>query len=550
MNYVSIQQSHNDNSLEIFINGEAVSSYSDLNAISKHNFFDFSKRLFGLLDNEIFDEYEVEYKGTPFQCSILQAQKTKSNLCKLVKYMSDDFSECLKTQINSYKAICKRNGIYFSYDKSIKIFSEIENNFLRQFDDFETRDIQIADVCILRQPCSNVKNGSLCFIVGSEYGVEESSEQKIIRFPALDFKSLAEFIEFEYIIKPELYYMQNKLEYAELDKKDRMRFDYIKTGKPSFYLNGFPEKCDQGSLISFEFLSFPENEYHIIVENNGIAKFEGNVIHALQAGFTNVAVINSKGERFRELRLECISHNYLQEIRLIPKFRFLSINKTGKIDAILVPNNAEDGEKIKWESSNPSVVQVDQYGNVTALNNGMARIIVKGKAVSAYFDVVVSPIIESVDLSEKNIFLHPGQEMLISAISYPVNAEKSGYMWQIDNNAIASYKILNNNEQCLVKASKTQAGKGNLFFADKVSGLKKVIPIEVSAKMKPLEKLALILIVIGSLIPFLEILPIGIGFYGIHRANKKSPIFSTKMSIISLFAGIVSAVLYLLILAN
>ena len=114
----------------------------------------------------------------------------------------------------------------------------------------------------------------------------------------------------------------------------------------------------------------------------------------------------------------------------------ISVGDTFTLATTLTPAN--ENVTYTWSSSDPTVATVDNSGNVTALNDGKTVIKVKSSnGLTASCTVTVSPLPESVQLSQTNIALAVNQSYTLIATQTPDNAIQN-YQWSSDNPEVAT----------------------------------------------------------------------------------------------------------------
>ncbi len=111
-----------------------------------------------------------------------------------------------------------------------------------------------------------------------------------------------------------------------------------------------------------------------------------------------------------------------------------------KIEARVYPINLED-KTIKWESSNPDIVSVDENGNITATDAGEVKIKAvlasEGKSAEAVL-TVVRPV-TGLFLPTTNIRLYTNDAgHLLTATVFPENATNQKIAWSSDNEDAAT----------------------------------------------------------------------------------------------------------------
>ena len=98
------------------------------------------------------------------------------------------------------------------------------------------------------------------------------------------------------------------------------------------------------------------------------------------------------------------------------------------LTATVSPRDATDNT-VKWSSDNPSVVTVDQNGEVTAVNAGNAVITASAGDVSATCEVSVFIPVTSITLSSTDLTLLVGQTAVLEATVLPDDATDKNVTW-------------------------------------------------------------------------------------------------------------------------
>ena len=207
----------------------------------------------------------------------------------------------------------------------------------------------------------------------------------------------------------------------------------------------------------------------------------------------------------------------MEEIRLIPRFEYLKRSERNRIDVIITPLNAEDANRLSWNISNPNVIQVDESGNIIALENGKATITVSGYATSASLVVEVKPALQNLSFSQQSVRLKTGETFILECSVSPSDAPTENLTWELDNKTIASINPSKTGKRCQIIASTNYEGKGNVRCYDSNTKLGAICNIEVISKVKPSTagKVALWCWLIGIIWPVLLPISTIAGFYGL-----------------------------------
>ena len=124
----------------------------------------------------------------------------------------------------------------------------------------------------------------------------------------------------------------------------------------------------------------------------------GGLVTAKKQGTVSITVtgtLANKKEQSVSCELTVVGKTiHVTGISLSPTRQELTVGDTGIIKAAVQPANATDNQ-ISYQSSNPSIVSVDQFGRVKAIDIGNARItaVSRDGNKKAYCDIVVYPAV-------------------------------------------------------------------------------------------------------------------------------------------------------------
>lgn len=517
MNHIEIKYSYFSQKAELILNGEKASPYSESVAALNRPFLEAVPTIIQILDNEVFDDYDIDLYGIEFQYKLLLSVAKKSEYCKDIRYFPIESllpKEKLMERISDLGeqnkiVIGKRepSKVYFSNDKYMSlpeaefIYTEIPSADIGVFDENEIIPMTVRIPLILSDSFEIVqKSGRTCYCVRAD---------KIELF--------WEFYALEYVERPILMEYLTALRYIKLDNMQKVEFNAIKDNKPTYYINDIPSTLDKDESFAVDFRSFPENAFSIKIENIDIIEYQENTGLAKNPGTTLICICNNKGECVVSKSITVIGHQYVKEIRLIPRFEYLKQSERNRIDVVITPLNAEDANKLVWYNSNPNVLQIDESGNIIALENGKATITVSGQKVNTSLVVEVKPVLQNLRFVQQSVRLKNGEETILECEITPPDAPTVNLTWELDNKTIASINPSKYGHRCQVIASTSYEGKGNVRCYDAETKLGAICNIEVISKVKPgtAGKVALSCWLIGILFPFL--LPISsiASFYGL-----------------------------------
>lgn len=107
---------------------------------------------------------------------------------------------------------------------------------------------------------------------------------------------------------------------------------------------------------------------------------------------------------------------------------------------VIEPENAEN-KKVKWESSDETIVTINDTGTLAALKVGNATIVVTtvDRNKKAKCKVTVTPIpVSNIILNKKSLTLKEGSSGILQVIISPASAKNKNVTWQCSNAKVAT----------------------------------------------------------------------------------------------------------------
>lgn len=170
----------------------------------------------------------------------------------------------------------------------------------------------------------------------------------------------------------------------------------------------------------------------------------------------NIAVVNTNGiitglnngtctiicrDKISGLYAQCTVNVIInvESITVSPRELDMELNSTFELHAAILPENATD-KSIKWTSINSDVAYVDDFGVVQAVDYGSTYVVVQSidGLVSDMCKINVVKHVESVVITEKEVYMNEGETYKLIAEIYPNDATNKTILWSSSNPTIAS----------------------------------------------------------------------------------------------------------------
>ena len=168
--------------------------------------------------------------------------------------------------------------------------------------------------------------------------------------------------------------------------------------------------------------------------NEFIGWYVGNKEYNFDSKVNKNLTIKAKWENNNTADVEGIELDQ-NEVALLP-------GDTMPLIATVLPTDARD-QSVKWESSDPEKVTVDEYGNIKAIAIGSSTITATTNegGFTAKCKVVVSNSVikvTGIEVEEETLEVGSGKKERIKASVTPSNATNNGLIWKSDDEKIAT----------------------------------------------------------------------------------------------------------------
>ena len=176
--------------------------------------------------------------------------------------------------------------------------------------------------------------------------------------------------------------------------------------------------------------------------------------------------------------------NYLKEVpetqisQIILSYDTDTINKNenGKLNVKILPEEAKD-QNITFSSNNPNILNVDQAGNIYAIQSGQATITAKAEnGVTGSITLNVYSKVEDLEINVQNLILQEGEQYQLIASVYPEDA----------NNKTVKYSSLDNSVVSVDSNGKITAvkeGTSKIVITTQENNIQKEVEVRVIKKI-------------------------------------------------------------------
>jgi len=173
------------------------------------------------------------------------------------------------------------------------------------------------------------------------------------------------------------------------------------------------------------------NEKVATVDQNG-------KVTTIDSGETIITVSSNDGSN-KQAQCTIKVYQHVKEVILDKESLTLNVGETSSLVATISPSNATN-KNVTWSSNNPSVVTVDDNGNIKAISSGSARIMViteDGYQTDSCKIIAIQPVTD-VNLNKDEATLNVGEIDNLMATILPNDATNRELVWTSSDETVAT----------------------------------------------------------------------------------------------------------------
>ena len=295
MNHIVIRYSYLSAKAEVTMNGEKASPYSELSTTLNRPFLEAFEKIIPGLDNEIFDDYVIDFYGTAFQHKLLEGTTGKSEFCKEIRFNEIESLISKESLMERLSAISSQCNISIDKPVSLMIYNPA-NVAVPQKTELVTTDNQNADIGIFNAMADVQNTVRIPVILSNSLSVQNVAGRTILIVPNEEMSNCLDFIDLEYRIRPSVMEYMTALCYAPLSQVQKTELEFIKNNKPQYFVGEIPSEIDMGEAVTIDFASFPKDAFSLRSEGVGVVYCTDSRIAAIAGGATNILIVNKNGE--------------------------------------------------------------------------------------------------------------------------------------------------------------------------------------------------------------------------------------------------------------
>lgn len=445
------------------IEDKPLSPYSELNNYMKEPFLKWAYKFIETTERELNDDFNLIVIGEEFEVGFLNDMQKEFESC--VSYEKDSFqiNYTVDERYNLMIELASKYGVNFdSSNYKMPTFSEVSNKIESTF----ITDSQIENAALFitnnKENIGNMLGGNSIKIVvvisditkvtcaGNMQYVWEIEESRLSEV----IKSITDrFVKIPLIIDLAKQLEMKKISMEEVDAEKLV----IATAIDMFVIVDDIKDIELGQTYEPTFRTVPDGEelpaLRMVSSNPNIVSINGNLLSANEIG--HVTIEFYKAEEiipFARKEISTYRDNFVKKIELALTEKSIGISKKQQINIVLVPEDADDINNVKWSVDNQEIAEINNDGVIFTKKDGRVIVTAETTNVKESIEVEILPNISEIRLSETIIEFYVGQTKPINAHVEPRNAYNNTFEWKTSDKSVAVVEKLDDETE-VIKAT-------------------------------------------------------------------------------------------------
>ncbi len=426
--------------LKISVNGKKLSPYSALMSYQHQRLKKWADSLFAELYREVNSDYEMICVSNDFVCGWLGELAQRNSHClafssrqlplnasvyerleKLALLGCEEESDSIvipvvnasgdKTMTDAVYEILEEQGIFEDISENGILWSDcpltaIEFKTCRVHDELPYDVPFVIALCGHEDDAIRTETDAVIYalVMGTETRYIKRQGRKV--FFSVDPDDIGEML-LDILAEEALCPLVSRLSYnfsseamALLTEAEKEELALVCQASPVCQVS-IPPVCDMGRTVRLQPRLFPsdsEAALSIISDQPSVLDATDGALHPMSLGTAEISVFLGDDPYPVAVGLvEVCQRSLITGITLFPSSLCLPVGGSNRLEVTITPPDAENREELRWESSDPSVAEVDSSTGMIAANScGRCTVTAHTQEVSAQISLEVQPEIEEI----------------------------------------------------------------------------------------------------------------------------------------------------------
>lgn len=442
--------------LQILINGEPVSVYSNLKKFMDEPFYYWCDKIWDAIYEECNgNSFKLHFRSREEEKEIMQVLAGNCSYCEQYSFSPLVRKDSLAERMSALNKLIRDNkllGYRVEKRKAVLVIPEGLGSLEQDLADMEIKNVYCQVETVVVRYSDYIRNriaGDVTILITQDRSTEECMERlgiqngyavHLCNRSGFEQKRAGVFcynatreqvfdVLFQcFLLGPlmEVFCICIKGLSRDIQEKYAEQLEVLQS--TSLKIIPDPEKTilEVGKSASIKFKtdmdghSVQQEKLCFEYSNKGIITCNGLRVEGLREGEC-VLYIYREGEQTpcANVHYTVIKRNRITEIHLEDTFLELGVGDKYKLEYSYLPDKADNVDSIIWESDDSTIAKVDKYGNVTGISVGQCSIRCMAEQVCTRCKVIVKPHLQKIVIDTEEINMIYGQSMDIHYSTIP-----------------------------------------------------------------------------------------------------------------------------------
>ena len=496
--------------LNILIDGQMLSEYSQLTKFADEDIWKWHSNILEVLYSEVRQEFFIIFIGTDIDKEIMQYECEKNSYCIGFRNEPLTIRTPLQKRLGKLNQFIKGKGITAYQRTVLNMNFVVPSDFQKYTDDILSIDInnlfcatQIHILTTQEDKFEDKENAVLFILAPDKAAGKRQAEKYHSRHPVFliyqgaenqlrevndtcliyecNFKDIISTI-FECVLGFPLLFVLRKC-VQSLPKEIRSNEMSGSTAVDPVISINVEKNIEVGKSNRIQIIVDPPTAVppRVVFQtlDRTIATTDNLAVFGIKPGKTQLeAYVYGAKKPFQICELNIIRRNRIKKLILDEDELILGVGDTRQMHYDYSPVDADNVEKVIWKTSDEKIAVINSHGTLVCQTCGTCKILCIAENVSAICNCEIRPYLEAyqVDLGDcgtsKELQLVPMQEYELKVQAYPENSIDRNYTVTSSNYDIANVignKIVAKNTGTAMIEITSVSGRKKISFPVKVS---------------------------------------------------------------------------------
>ena len=470
---------------QIYVNGEEIGQYSELQGCMYSDIFEWADDLFRIMDDQIYEEYVLIVTGHTYHSIVLRAAQKKSRFCTNVQHRQ------MKSRISmaeKYRYACEISALFAQSEDAVNRRLLMHTSTPELYRAMGLADVDFTEkeaLYAIGAPGEEAMlsaKGKICILLSEEEEIRCEKGKVYLYTSRSTLPVLVDYLNTYHIRLGIINKVFLETPVHTLTTEQRLEFEAYRDESYRAHIQELPTEmeCGQSAPVSYTYYPkcFPQLNLYAVSEPADGVVFQNNTLYAQREGSYLVRFTDAAGVVYGESRVAVCKHNYVNSIMVLLNKTTMVIGETMDFRCVTTPVNAEDRNQLSYSVSDEKVLIMSGENQIYAVSGGRACVTVSTPRVSYRFYITVLPQANSIMVSDDEIkIVHAGRATVCAAVM-PRNAfPMPQLIWRVSDPKVMCI-LRADQQQCTIQTN--GIGTATLICSTASGDIHKEIQVKVT----------------------------------------------------------------------